>query len=119
MSSIPLVVVVVYLVGVTALGSLLAKRANTSSGWTIAGGGLGLPMLVAGVAGTRIGGAGTYGVAGNVLSGGIWYLWWYSVATFLALALVGLFFARPYRRLGLQTVGEIFGSATGRAGARS
>jgi len=108
LSPIPLVVVIVYLVGVTALGSLLAKRANTSSGWTVAGGGLGLPMLAAGVAGTRIGGAGTYGVAGNVASGGVWYLWWYSVATFLALALVGLFFAKPYRRLGLQTVGEIF-----------
>lgn len=108
MSPIPLAVVAAYLVGVTVLGSLLAKRANTSRGWAVAGGGLGLPMLAAGVAGTRIGGAGTYGVAGNVASGGVWYLWWYSIATFLALALVGAFFAKPYRRLGLQTVGEAF-----------
>ena len=35
-------------------------------------------------------------------------LWWYGISTFLALALVGLFFAVYYRRLRLQTVGEIF-----------
>jgi Na+/proline symporter len=35
-------------------------------------------------------------------------MWWYGISAFLAMALVGLFFAVPYRRLGVQTVGEIF-----------
>ncbi len=105
---IPIAIISAYLVIVTIVGSLLARRVKTSRHWTVAGGGLGVAMLSAGLAGTRIGGAGTYGVAGNVASGGTWFLWWYSVSTFLALALVGVFFAKPFRRLGLQTVGEAF-----------
>ncbi|MEM1247474.1 MAG: sodium:solute symporter family protein [Acidobacteriota bacterium] len=101
------VVCVVYLVSVTLLGSLLARRAASSSGWAVASGNMGLWMVAAGVAGTRIGGVGTYGVAGDVMATGLWNLW-YGVNTFLALALVGLFFAVPFRRLGLSTVAEIF-----------
>ncbi len=104
----PVAIIVSYLVVVTILGSLLARRVRTSRQWTVAGGGLGAVMLSAGLAGTRIGGAGTYGVAGNVVSGGTWFLWWYAISTFLALGIVGAFFAKPYRRLGLQTVGEAF-----------
>ena len=69
---------------------------------------MGVLLIAVGVAGTRIGGGGTYGVAGHVITGGVWYAWWYAISTFLALALVGFFFAVPYRRLRLQTVGEIF-----------
>ena len=47
------------------------------------------------------------GVAGDVMTTGLWNLW-YAVNTFLALALVGMFFAIPYRRLELQTVAEVF-----------
>jgi len=64
-------------------------------------------MIAVGIAGTRVGGAATYGVAGDVITGGIWSMW-YSINTFLALALVGVFYAVPYRRLGIQTVGEVF-----------
>jgi len=62
---------------------------------------------------TRIGGAGSYGVAGNVMDTGIWNVW-YGINTFLALALVGIFFAVPYRRLGLTTVGQLFAQRYGR-----
>jgi len=108
MSAVPLVAIVLYLVATTALGSLLARRSTTAAQWAVAGSGMGGVMVAAGLAGTRIGGAATYGVAGNVVSGGVWYLWWFAVSTFLALAVVGLFFAVPYRRLQLQTVGEAF-----------
>ena len=107
MDTIATSVIVGYLAAVTLLGIFLARRTKTSSQWAVAGGGMGTVMVAMGVAGTRIGGAGTYGVAGDVITEGMWNLW-YGVSTFLALALVGLFFARAYRRLGLQTVGEIF-----------
>jgi len=107
-STIPIVVIFSYIAGVTAVGAAFARRTTSARQWTVAGGGLGSGMLAVGLAGTRIGGAGTYGVAGDVVVGGVWYLWWYGFATFLALATFGLFFARGYRRLGLQTVGEIF-----------
>ncbi|MCH7910118.1 MAG: hypothetical protein IIB38_10930, partial [Candidatus Hydrogenedentes bacterium] len=108
MSYIPIAVIVSYLVLVTVAGSLLARRNKSSSDWAVAGGSMSLLMVAVGVAGTRIGGGGTYGVAGDVIHEGVWNMWWYSISTFLALALVGAFFAVPYRRLKLHTVGEIF-----------
>ena len=107
MDAIATSMIVGYLAAVTLLGIFLARRSKTSSQWAVAGGGMGWLMVAMGVAGTRIGGAGTYGVAGDVITGGMWNLW-YGVSTFLALALVGIFFARAYRRLGLHTVAEIF-----------
>lgn len=101
-------VIVVYLTGVTVAGSLLAKRNRNANDWAVAGGGMGMLMIAVGVAGTRIGGAGTYGVAGDVMAGGVWSMWWYGISTFLAMALVGGFFAVAFRRLELHTVGEIF-----------
>ncbi len=99
--------IVTYLVAVTALGTYLSRESRSSNQWAVAGGGMGTLMVAMGIAGTRIGGAGTYGVAGDVVTSGMWNLW-YGVSTFLALALVGLFFAKAYRRLELHTVGEIF-----------
>lgn len=112
MDHVTIIVIVVYLVSVTAIGSLLARRTRSSRDWSVAGSSMSILMVAVGVAGTRIGGAGTYGVAGNVMrgdsGGGLWNMWWYSIATFLAMLLVGGVFAVAYRRLRLQTVGEIF-----------
>ncbi len=108
MDAIAITVIVVYLVAVTAVGSLMARRSRSSAGWAVAGGGMSTAMVAFGVAGTRIGGAGTYGVAGDVIGGGVWNLWWYGINTFLALTIVGLFFGIYYRRVKLHTVGEIF-----------
>ena len=108
MDAIAVTTIVVYLVAATGAGSLMARRARSSAGWAVAGGGMSTAMVAFGVAGTRIGGAGTYGVAGDVISGGVWNLWWYGINTFLALAIVGLFFGVYYRRFRLHTVGELF-----------
>lgn len=105
---ISLIVIIVYLAAVTVIGSLLARKTASSSDWAVAGGGMSMAMIAVGVAGTRIGGAGTYGVAGDVMTDGVWNMWWYAISTFLAMAVVGFFFAIPYRRLQLHTVGEAF-----------
>lgn len=105
---LPIVVIVLYMVLVTVIGAMLSRKTASSKDWAVAGGGMGMGMVIVGVAGTRIGGGGTYGVAGNVMSGGVWNMWWYGINTFLAMAIVGLFFVKPYRRTKLQTVGEIF-----------
>jgi SSS family solute:Na+ symporter len=96
-----------YLVIVTGLGVFLSRRNKNSADWATGGGGMGIALIAAGIAGTRIGGAGSYGVAGDVMNTGVWNVW-YGITTFLALALVGLFFAVPYRRLKLTTIGELF-----------
>ena len=108
MDYIAVAVIVVYLVGVTVVGSLMARRSKGSSDWAVASGGMSAVLVAFGLAGARIGGAGTYGVAGDVATGGVWNLWWYAISSFAALVLVGLAFAVYYRRLRLQTVGELF-----------
>ncbi|NQV71235.1 MAG: hypothetical protein HQ498_14510 [Pseudohongiella sp.] len=100
-------VILGYLAFFAAAGFYISSSNRSSADWAIGGGSLGVFMLAFGVAGTRIGGAGTYGVAGDVISGGIGNLW-YGVNSFAALALVGMFFAIPYRRLQLSSVGEVF-----------
>ena len=83
-------VIIAYLAFFAAFGFYLNRSNSSASDWAIGGGSLGIFMLAAGVAGTRIGGAGTYGVAGDVISEGLGHLW-YGVNSFAALFLVGLF----------------------------
>ena len=105
---IAVLMIVLYLGLTTLVGILMLRRSRASDDWSVAGGRMGVLMIAVGIAGTRIGGAATYGVAGDVITGGVWNMWWYGISAFLAMALVGLFFAVPYRRLKIQTVGEIF-----------
>jgi len=105
--SISAIVILFYLVLFAGVGIYLSRNNKSSADWAIGGGTLGVAMLAAGVAGTRIGGAGTYGVAGDVISEGLGHLW-YSVNSFAALFLVGLFFAIPYRKLKVVSVGQVF-----------
>ena len=105
--SISAIVILLYLVLFAGVGIYLSRNNKSSADWAIGGGTLGVAMLAAGVAGTRIRGAGTYGVAGDVISEGLGHLW-YSVNSFAALFLVGLFFAIPYRKLKVVSVGQVF-----------
>ena len=99
--------IIVYLALVAMVSVYLTNRNKNSDDWAIGGGGMGLWLIAAGIAGTRIGGAGTYGVAGDTMNTGVWNMW-YGVNSFLALALVGVFSAIPYRRLRLTTISELF-----------
>jgi SSS family solute:Na+ symporter len=104
---IALAMIAAYLVGTTLIGMLMVRRSRGGDDWAVASGRMGVLMIAVGIAGTRVGGAATYGVAGDVITGGVWNMW-YAVNTFLALALIGVFYAVPYRRLGIHTVGEVF-----------
>ena len=97
-------VIFIYLVTFAIFGLYLNRRQGSASDWAIGGGSLGIFMIAAG---TRIGGAGTYGVAGDAMSEGIGHMW-YGVDSFAALFLVGLFFAIPYRRLQVVSIGQVF-----------
>ncbi len=100
--------IVAYMAVTTLIGIVMVRRSRGSEDWAVAGGRMGVVFVAVGIAGTRMGGAATYGVAGDVINGGVWNMWWYGISAFLAMALVGLFFAVPYRRLKIQTVGEVF-----------
>ena len=104
---IALAMIAAYLAVTTLVGMLMLRRSRAGDDWAVAGGRMGVLLIAVGIAGTRVGGAATYGVAGDVITGGVWSMW-YAVNTLLALVLVGVFFAVPYRRLGIHTVGEVF-----------
>ena len=105
--SVTTIVIVLYLGFFAAFGLYMNRRNTSGSDWAIGGGTLSLFMLAAGAAGTRIGGVATYGVAGDVINDGIGHLW-FSFNTLAAMALMGLFFVVPYRRLKVVTVGQVF-----------
>lgn len=100
-------IVIGYLVLVTLIGISLSRSNNSSDDWATGGGGMGMLLIIAGVAGTRIGGVGIYGVASDVMNTGLWNLW-YGISTFLAFVVMAFLFIVPYRRLKLKTTGEIF-----------
>ncbi|MEH6909080.1 MAG: sodium:solute symporter family protein [Oceanicoccus sp.] len=105
--SISLAVIVAYLGIFTIIGFVLNRNNKNSDDWATGSSNMSIWMLAAGIAGTRIGGAGTYGVAGDVMTSGLGNLW-YGINSFLALILVGIFFAVPYRRLKLSSTGQVF-----------
>jgi SSS family solute:Na+ symporter len=108
MTSWAVVSVILVYFGLTSIvGIVMGRRARGGDEWAVAGGRLGFWLLTFGIVATRIGGVSTYGVAGDVITGGVWNLW-YAVGAVAAMATMGQFFARPYRRLGLRTVGELF-----------
>ena len=100
-------VIILYLGAFVVFGLYLNSKKGSASDWAIGGSTLGIIMIAAGAAGTRIGGAGTYGVAGDVITEGIGHMW-YGFNSFAALFLVGLFFVIPYRRLRVVSVGQVF-----------
>ena len=105
--NITALVIILYLTTFAVIGLYLTRKKGSASDWAIGGSSLGIFMIAAGAAGTRIGGAATYGVAGDVMSEGIGHMW-YGVHSFAALFLVGLFFVIPYRRLKVVSVGQVF-----------
>ncbi len=100
-------VIILYLGAFIILGLYLNSKKGSAADWAIGGSTLGVFMIAAGAAGTRIGGAGTYGVAGDVIAEGVGHMW-YGFNSFAALFLVGLFFVIPYRRLRVVSVGQVF-----------
>lgn len=105
-------VIILYLGAFVVFGLYLNSKKGSASDWAIGGSTLGVLMIAAGAAGTRIGGAGTYGVAGDVIAEGVGHMW-YGFNSFAALFLVGLFFVIPYRRLKVVSVGQVFNQRFG------
>ncbi|RMF94433.1 MAG: sodium:solute symporter family protein [Candidatus Schekmanbacteria bacterium] len=100
-------IIISYIFLITLIGSLFYKKSTTSEGWAIGSSSLGIIFAAAGVAGIRIGGVATYGVAGDVITGGVWNMW-YGLSHILAMLFFALFFAKIFRRLQLFSSPQIF-----------
>lgn len=109
--------VAAYMVGMLAVGFYASKRAHTVADFMVAGRGLSLPVLSMTVMATWFGGAMMLGGAGAAFDDGMLGVIADPWGGALALILVGLFFARVFRRLKAITVADLmqqrFGKVAG------
>lgn len=88
---------------VTAVGIGAARKVKNAGDFTVGGNKSG-PILVAGtIIGTIIGGSATIGTAQLAFAVGL-SAWWFTLGAGIALFLLAMFYARPLRNSGLQTI---------------
>lgn len=98
--------VTIYMLLMLAIGLYAANKAKTVSDFIIAGRGLSLPLCTMTIMATWYGGAMMLGGAGAAYDEGMMGVIADPWGGALALILIGLFFARVFRKLGLMTVAD-------------
>ena len=97
------IIVVVYLILTSLYGIWLSKSVKKSSGgYTKAK--LSKWQAAAFLAGFTLGGASTYGFAGDTINFGYTYLFWFPFSVLIGWVATAFLFAKPYYRLGGLTV---------------
>jgi SSS family transporter len=109
--------VALYMLGMLGVGFYASRRAHTVTDFMVAGRGLSLPICAMTVMATWFGGAMMLGGAGAAFDDGMLGVIADPWGGALALILVGLFFARTFRRLRIITVTDFmeqrFGKVAG------
>ena len=109
--------VALYMLGMLGVGFYASRRAHTVADFMVAGRGLSLPVCSMTVMATWFGGAMMLGGAGAAFDSGMLGVIADPWGGALALLLVGLFFARTFRRLRIITVTDFmeqrFGKVAG------
>ncbi|MCA6214486.1 sodium:solute symporter family protein [Thermococcus bergensis] len=97
-----------YLIGLLAIGVWTYNKAKTMEDFFVAGRRLKAWLATATIAATWIGGGITIGVAAKAYAGKGISLWATTLGLGSTLILVGLFYAKPLRRLKLLTLADFF-----------
>ncbi len=107
---------VVTLLLVTAVGIGAARKVKSASDFAVGGYSSGVTLVAGTIIGTIVGGSATVGTAQLAFMVGL-SAWWFTLGTGLALIVMALFYARPLRATGLQTIPQFlvrhFGPAAG------
>lgn len=100
----------------TFVGVNAARKVANATDFTVGGRQSGATLVAGTIIGTIIGGSSTIGTAQLAFSVGL-SAWWFTLGAGLALLAIALFYARPLRGSGLQTIPEYlvanYGSAAG------
>lgn len=88
---------------VAAVGIGAARKVKNAADFTVGGHRSGTTLVAGTIIGTIIGGASTVGTAQLAFSVGL-SAWWFTLGCGLALLALGLFYARPLRATGLETI---------------
>lgn len=84
--------------------SIYSSRSITSSEeYSLGGRASGVPLIAGCIAGTVVGGGATIGTAQLAYSLGL-SAWWFTLGSGIAFIIMGLFYARPLRKSGLETI---------------
>lgn len=98
-----MMVMLVTVAAVIGGGIHAAGAVRSAEGYSLGGRSAGVPMVAGSIAGTVIGGGATVGTAQLAYSAGL-SAWWFTLGSGLTFILMGLFYARPLRRAGLETI---------------
>jgi SSS family solute:Na+ symporter len=80
-----------------------ARKVGSAEGFALSGRRAGATMIAGSIAGTSVAGASTIGTAQLAFSAGI-TAWWFTLGVGLGLIVMALFYARPLRQSGLETL---------------
>jgi SSS family solute:Na+ symporter len=101
---------------VTAVGIAAARRVKNADDFTVGGNSSGSVLVAGTIIGTIVGGSATIGTAQLAFVFGL-SAWWFTLGGGLALVIMALYYAKPLRASGLQTIPQFlvvhFGAAAG------
>ncbi len=103
----------VTLAAFVVLAVYAARKVGTAEGFSLSGRRAGVTMIAGSIAGTSVAGASTIGTAQLAFSFGI-TAWWFTLGVGLGLIVMALFYARPLRKSGLETLPQFLSLRYGR-----
>lgn len=98
---------------VIGAGLYAARSVHSAEGYSLGGRSAGPAMIAGSIAGTIIGGGATVGTAQLAFSYGL-AAWWFTLGSGIALAIMGIFYARRLRATGLATIPELLSTSYGK-----
>ena len=102
------------LCAVTAVGVGAASKVKNAGDFTVGGNQSGSILVAGTIIGTIVGGSATIGTAQLAFAVGL-SAWWFTLGGGIALFLLALFYARPLRHSGLQTIPQFLVGHYGRS----
>lgn len=80
-----------------------SRSVKSAEGYSLGGRSAGATLIAGSIAGTVIGGGATVGTAQMAYSIGL-TAWWFTLGSGIGFIIMGLFYARPLRKSGLETI---------------
>ncbi|MFD2181791.1 sodium:solute symporter family protein [Rhodoplanes azumiensis] len=99
---------------VVVFGAWSSRNVRSAQAYSLNGRSAGAILIAGSISGTAIGGASTVGTAQMAAAVGL-SGWWFTLGTGLALLVLAVFYARPLRRSGLETIPQYLTIPYGRS----
>ena len=98
-----IVIMLVTVMVVIGGGIYAARSVKSAEGYSLGGRNAGVTLVAGSIAGTVVGGGATVGTAQLAFTLGF-SAWWFTLGSGIAFIIMGLFYAKPLRSTGLETI---------------